>query len=128
VFDALLEQPLFLLQRLMVTGFVMMFFQAADAIRRVTFGLMVTVTYMAMLLIFRPYKQTDLNMLAAIGSQFALLFLMQVALFMRIFNDIADRCDLDRAREIMRFNGPTEVRRKKGRAIISLQINNACLT
>jgi hypothetical protein len=50
-----------MLQRLLVTGFVMMFFQAEFAIRRIMFGMSTTVVYMAMLLMFRPYVRRDLK-------------------------------------------------------------------
>jgi hypothetical protein len=83
-------EPLFLLQRLMVACFVMVFIQAKFAIRRIIFGVSITAMYLVMLLSFRPYLRRELNYLAAIGSQLALVFFMLVALHIRIFDDIAD--------------------------------------
>jgi len=102
-------ETLFVLQRLMITGFVMFLIQAQDAVRRITAGIVITMVYSVMLLHFRPYRLQDLNFLAAVGSQFALTIIMVVALFMRLFNDIQQECDLDRAQRIMRFKGPDEI-------------------
>jgi hypothetical protein len=103
-------EPLFMLQRLNVTGFVMIFFQAEFAVRRIIFSLIVTLVYMVVLLIFRPYSKSGLNFLAALGSQFALAFSMFTAYSMRIFNDIMARFDLEGAQHIMKFDSPSEVR------------------
>jgi hypothetical protein len=102
-------EPLFVLQRLMVTGFVMVFFQAEFAVWRILFGIAVTTMYGFMLLIFRPYRKGDLNFLAAIGAQLALAFSMQLALCTRIFNDIAARHEAKDARQIMKFHDPSKV-------------------
>jgi hypothetical protein len=102
-------QPVFVVERLMVSGLVMMLFKVELAVRRVTFSMTLTVTYMAMLLIFHPYASGDLNFLAAIGSQFALLFSMLISLYIRIFDDINLRVDLESAQQIMSFDGPSQV-------------------
>jgi hypothetical protein len=120
VFDPPFEQPLFMLQRLLVTGFVMLFFSSDYAVRRIVFGIFATVTYMAMLLTFRPYVREDLNFLAAIGSQYSLVFIMLVALTMRIFNDIQARFDLEDAQTIMNFDGPSQVSAQRRRAVRSV--------
>jgi len=102
-------ESLFVLQRLMVTGFVMMFFTAEYAVRRIMFGISATLVYMAMLLIFRPYAISGLNFLSAIGSQFALAFSMLCCLCLRIFNDIAARHNIEDAQQIMKFQGPPDM-------------------
>jgi hypothetical protein len=115
-------EPLFLLQRLLVTGFVMVFFQEELAIRRVLFGIGVTISYMAMLLAFRPYARRDLNILAAIGAQCTIAFSMQIALCLRIFNEIADRFSVEAAREITTFEGPSQVRTCRERLVMTIAL------
>jgi hypothetical protein len=94
----------------MVTGFVIMMFQAQFAIRRIMLGLICTVTYMATLLTFRPYVRRDLNFLAAIGAQYLIAWCMGVALSIRIFSDIETLVDRESAQRLMNYNGPSDVR------------------
>jgi hypothetical protein len=99
----------------MVTGFAMMFYSTKYAARRITLGLVATVTYMALLLILRPYVQRELNWLSAIGSQFALGFSMLVVLYISMFNDIKANNNLPDAKEIMKFDSTSDVRAKERR-------------
>jgi hypothetical protein len=87
----------------------MLFFPANEAVRRVLFGMVITVVYMATLLVFKPYKRGVLNYLSATVAQFALLFSMIVALCMRIFIDVADRFNEKSAQAVMDFEGPSQV-------------------
>jgi hypothetical protein len=88
-------QPLFMVQRLMAVGFVMIWVpRPEDASLRIICGISITLIYMVMLLVFQPYMRKDLNYLAAIGAQFSLAFSMLVSLYLRIFNDIAARTPL----------------------------------
>jgi len=102
-------EPLFVLQRLAVTGFVMFFIPAQDAIWRIVLGIFTTIAYMALLLGCRPYRQPDLNVLAAIGAQFALALSMVTVLGMRIFDDITARYDLGGAQSIMRIDSKSQM-------------------
>jgi len=87
----------------------MLFFPANEAVRRVLFGMVITVVYMATLLVFKPYKRGVLNYLSATVAQFALLFSMIVALCMRIFIDVADRFNEKSAQAVMDFEGPSQM-------------------
>jgi hypothetical protein len=109
VFVPPLEQPLFLLERVAVSGFHVMFFEARHALKRIGFGLCITLCYMVALLTFRPYVRRELTFLAAIGAQMSLVFAILVALWMQIFDELADRFELEDAREIMNFDGPEQV-------------------
>jgi len=102
-------EALFVLQRLMVIGFVMMFFPTKDAIWRILFGIYITIVYLSLLLVLRPYARHDLNFLAAFGAQLALGCTMINALCIRIFDDIQAKYDLDGAQQIMRFGDPSEI-------------------
>ena len=62
-----------------------------------------------MLHIFRPYVRHELNLLATIGSQLHLAFSMLIILCMRLFYDITEQCDLERAQKIMNFDSTADV-------------------
>jgi hypothetical protein len=76
---------------------------------RIIFGIYITMSYMALLLTFRPYHHRDLNFLAAIGSQFALGCTILNALCIRIFDDIKAKSGLHYAQQTMGFDSPSEV-------------------
>jgi hypothetical protein len=101
-------EPMFMLVRLAVTGFVMMLFPAGEAIRRILFSEAITVVYMVTLLLFQPYRHTGMNFLA-FGCQFFLCSSMQIALCMRLFNDVASQTNWEIAKEMLNFDGPSEV-------------------
>jgi len=106
---------LFVVQRLMVTGFVMLFLRASKTVPRILVGIYFTVAYMGLLLICRPYRQRDLNFLAAVGAQFAIGCTMLNALCIRIFDEIkassgktAVQAEQD-AKRIMGFDSPADI-------------------
>jgi hypothetical protein len=99
---------LFLLERVAVSGWHMLFFEAHRAIQRIMFGFGITVVYMVALLTFRPYARRELNFLAAIGAQMSLTFIIFVTLWMRVFDEIKGVVSIEVAREIMDFD-PSQV-------------------
>jgi hypothetical protein len=99
----------------------MFFIPAQDAIWRIVLGIFTTIAYMALLLGCRPYRQPDLNVLAAIGAQFALALSMVTVLGMRIFDDITARYDLGGAQSIMRIDSKSQVRTHMRGRYLALQ-------
>jgi hypothetical protein len=118
-------ESLFVLQRVMVTGFSMFFFQAKYTVWRILFGIYITVSYMALLLTFRPYVQRDLNFLAAVGAQFALGCTILNALCIRIFDEIKANSGLQDAQRIMGFDSPSDVSTLRRKVVTSLALGLA---
>lgn len=78
-------EPLFLLQRLTISGFLQ--FIPYQFIRLLA-ALLITIMYMALLLIIKPFRQRDLNLLGAIGAQFALACTFIGAICLSIYNNL----------------------------------------
>lgn len=78
-----------MLRRLALTGFVVLVLSPETESLRLLFAQVVTFVSMNAIIFIRPYKRADNNTLAII-SQMVLLFVLILALFIKLYKDIAD--------------------------------------
>ena len=86
-------EPVFLLQRLCISGFLQLIPDSHGFVRVLT-GLMATVLYLALLLATQPYKRRDFNLLAN-AAQFALVCVFFGSVCMRLMQDLETVALLD---------------------------------
>ena len=81
-------ESIYLLQRIAITGFVQ-WIPYSYAIVKLQFGLILTITYLCVLIFLKPYQRRDLNFLA-IMAQVTLLTLFMGALNIKLHEDLTE--------------------------------------
>ena len=95
-------EPLALLQRLLITGFVRVI--ASNEFFRLFLGLIFAFGYFSMLLIVRPYRRKNIQLLAVV-AQSALVLGFICSLYIKTFDEVKllDDADGDLAQEFVGF-------------------------
>ena len=81
-------EPFFLMQRLLLVGFVQIIPRGYEYVRMLV-GFLFTIVYLAALLSMQPYKRLDNDMLA-IGMQTALVLIFFMSQSILLFNELVD--------------------------------------
>ena len=90
-----------LLQRLILTGFVLLIDEEKGLVR-MNAGVMVALLYLVILLLVRPYKRPDNNFIA-IATQFSVVCVLFSATLLRMYYDISELVSPSAAQEFTGF-------------------------
>ena len=100
-------EPLYMLQRLAVVGFVQFVPLEKKFVRLLT-GVLLTLLYLMGLLLASPFKRRDLNFLASVGAQFTLLCVLLSAMVVQLFDAITAENGVAVAAKMLGFNSSTQ--------------------
>jgi hypothetical protein len=92
VFDPPFEQPVEMLRRLSITGFVLL---VQDAQHRLYFAAMLSASFAVMLAYLRPYAK-PINNLLALGAHLAITSTFVAGIFLRLFAGVEKGLGSDR--------------------------------
>jgi len=102
-------EPVFLIERLAVGGFLLLV-PDTRKYARLLGAMLITVAYLIALLSMRPYRGQDLNMLSALGVQFPLMCIFLGALNLQLYMRIEDNLPDDSlAEELMSFESRDQI-------------------
>ena len=100
-------EPLLLLQRLSVTGFVRLLPETNKSVRIIV-GLLVVLIYLLFLTLASPYKRKDVASLAVFANT-CLFFVFMGGLYINIFDGLRVNSDRQLAADVMGFVSTTQI-------------------
>jgi len=100
-------EPMFLIQRLIIVGFVQ-FIPREHEYGRLLCGVLVSITYLIILLTMQPYKRRDHDVLA-IASQVTLVLVMMAAQTVHLYKELEDDFGPASASRVLGFRSQDDV-------------------